>query len=28
VPINPRPLRSRRTFPLNALVHRQIVNID
>ena len=28
VPINPRPLRSRRTFPLNALIHRQIVNID
>ena len=28
VPIDPRPLRSRRTYPLNALVHRQIVNID
>ena len=28
VPINPRPLRSRRTYPLNALIHRQIVNID
>ena len=28
VPIDPRPLRSRRTYPLNALIHRQIVNID
>ena len=28
VPIDPRPLRSRRTYPLNALIHHQIVNID
>ena len=26
VPIDPRPLRSRRTYPLNALTHRQIVH--
>ena len=28
VPIDPRPLRSRRTYPLNALIHRQIVNTN